>query len=249
MRAARSLRQSPPLAGARRPRRGPGRREPLACGRPRLPALEHGHDLRQRTEPIERPRVGHDHREARRQVAATARVAGSLAAQRVRDLPNQRPRTVEQHSPPRTCAPGCHETGPDLLRCLRSDACHLRQPTRLRSLPQTTDRSNVQRLPELPHPLRREAEQTADADELRQRLCLELAQLRELTGLDQLAKTRLDPRPDPGQLPHSPTAHELRHVDGRRPDQIGRPPVGADGVVARSHQVEQRRKRLEPLRQ
>ena len=52
-------------------------------------------------------------------------------------------------------------------------------------------------MPELAHPLRREPEQRADADELRERLRFQLAQLRELAGLDELPQPRLDPGPIP----------------------------------------------------
>ena len=55
------------------------------------------------------------------------------------------------------------------------------------------------------------------------------------------------PGPDPGQLPGSPLPDERRHVGGRRADQIGRPAVGAHGVVAGAVQVEQGGERLEAL--
>ena len=86
-----------------------------------------------------------------------------------------------------------------------------------------------------------------DADELRQRLRLELVQLGDLAGLDELAQPRLDPGPDPGQLAHAALADELGDVGRRRADQLRRPPVGAHGVVAGPVQVEQSGEGVEAL--
>ena len=111
------------------------------------------------------------------------------------------------------------------------------------------DRSHVERLPELAHPLRRHPQKTSHADELRHRLGLELTQLRQLAGRHELVQARLDAWADAGQLAHSPRAHELGDVDGCRADQLGGPPVGANRVVAGAGQVEQGREGLQPLGQ
>ena len=102
-------------------------------------------------------------------------------------------------------------------------------------------------MPERAHPLGREPEQRSDADELRERLLLQLAQLRELAGLDELPQACFDPGADPGELADAARAHERVHVGGSRPDQLGRAAVRAHRVVARPVQVEQRREGLETL--
>ena len=100
---------------------------------------------------------------------------------------------------------------------------------------------------ELTHPLGREAEQARDADELRQRLCLQLLQLRQLARLDELAQPLLDPGPDPGKLAHAPGADERGDVGRRRADQLRGAAIRADGVVARAVQVEQSGEGIQPF--
>jgi hypothetical protein len=100
---------------------------------------------------------------------------------------------------------------------------------------------------ELPYPLRREPEQARHADELRQRLRLELVELRDPARLDELPQARLDPGADPRQLAGAPCRHERGHVGGRGADQLGGATVRAHGVVARSVQVEQRGERLQAV--
>ena len=86
-----------------------------------------------------------------------------------------------------------------------------------------------------------------DADELGQRLRLELVQLGDAAGLDELPQPRLDARPDAGQLPRPSLPDECGHVGRRRADQVGRAAVRAHGVVAGAVQVEQGREGLEAL--
>ena len=104
-------------------------------------------------------------------------------------------------------------------------------------------------MPELAHPLRRDPEQRRDADELRQRLRLQLVELGDPARLDELAQARVDSRADPGQLARAPGAHERGHVGRGRADQVGRAPVRAHGVVPRSVQVEQGGEGVEPFRE
>ena len=126
-------------------------------------------------------------------------------------------------------------------------------PGTLSSLPsaaaslQLRQRPDPERVPELAHPLRRDAEQRRDADELRQRLRLQLVQLGDPAGLDELAQPRLDSRPDPGQLAHATLAHQRSDVCGCRADHVRRPTVRAHGVVAGAVQVEQGRERVEAV--
>ena len=66
--------------------------------------------------------------------------------------------------------------------------------------------------PERPRDLDRaprgQPEVAAEADQPGRELALELGQLGDLPRLDELAQPRLDPGPDPAQLPHPPRAHE-----------------------------------------
>ena len=211
--------------------------------------LEHGDDLGQPLELVERPGLADDDGEARRELAAATRIARGLAAEGRRDLADELTGTVEQHPAPRPCRSRLRQAGADPLGRLRPDARHLRQPAVSRRLAQACDRANVERRAELPHPLRREPEQPADADELGHGLVLELAELGELAGRDELAQAGLDPRPDARELANAAGTHELGDIDRRRPDQLGGAPVGANGVVAGSGEIEQRGERLEPFRQ
>ena len=112
---------------------------------------------------------------------------------------------------------------------------------------QLLQRPHVERRAELAHSLRREPEQPADRDELGHHLRLELAQLRQLAGLDELAQACLDSRPDSSELAYPSRTHDRRDVGRRRPDQLGRPPVGAGRVEARAVELEQRGEGVEPL--
>ena len=128
--------------------------------------------------------------------------------------------------------------GPIPARCR---ACRPRPPRAARQRP------DPERVPELAHPLRREPEQPGDADELRERLRLELVQLGEPPRLDELAEPRSIPGPIPASSRAPAGADERGDVGGRRADQVGRPAVGADGVVARAVEVEQGREGLEAV--
>ena len=76
--------------------------------------------------------------------------------------------------------------------------------------------------------LRAQPEVAAEADEVGRQLALELGQLGDLAGLDQLLEPARDPRPDAAQL-----AHPARGARGRRPgracaaDRLRRATVGA----------------------
>ena len=59
-------------------------------------------------------------------------------------------------------------------------------------------------MPQLAHALRGEPEQPADADELREHLVFQLAQLGQVAGLDELTQAGLDPGADSGELATRP---------------------------------------------
>src|SRR5581483_10624092 len=69
--------------------------------------------------------------------------------------------------------------------------------------------------------LRRQPEQAAEADELGLDGVLELLELFDRAGLDELAQARLDPRPDAAELADTAGADELRHRRRGGAKQLG----------------------------
>ena len=181
------------------------------------------------------------------EVAGAARVSGRLAAERRCDLADESAGAVQGHAAARAGGRELREPGLDLRHRLGADPGHRVEPPCRRGLAQLGQRADPERVAELAHPLGREAQQARHADELRQRLRLELLQLRQLAGLHQLAQPLLDPRPDPGELAHATRADERGDVHRRRADQLGGAPVRADGVVPRLVQVEQGGEGFEPF--
>ena len=74
--------------------------------------------------------------------------------------------------------------------------------------------------------LAREPEVAPEPHQARGELALQLGELGDLAGLDQLAQPPLDPAPDPAQVAHPAVAYELRDRDGRRADRVGGAAVG-----------------------
>ena len=143
---------------------------------PPLVALQHGDELRHRLglgEALQRDDDG----EVRRELAGPPRIARRLAAECRRHLADEGERAVQRHPAPR---PGRRELRQSLLdprRRLRPDPGDAAEPALGRGLAQLRQRPDPERVAELAHPLRRDAEQRRDADELGQRLRLELVQL------------------------------------------------------------------------
>ena len=223
----------------------------IALGRdtddPLLVPLQHGDDLRQRVDCSQRPLARDDDDEARGEIAAATRIAGRLAAERRCDLAHERTRSVQQHPAPWARRRELGEPGFDARRRLRPDPGHRRERACGRGFPQLRHRPNPERVAELPHSIRREPEQPRDADELRQGLVLQLAQLCEVARLDELLQPAFDPRPDAGELARPSRPHERLDVGGSRSDQLGGATIRAHGVGAGPVQVEQRRERLQPV--
>ena len=106
-----------------------------------------------------------------------------------------------------------------------------------RRLPPIDDRWTVR-----PH-----TEEAPETDELGLHLPLELVQLGDPTGLDELAQTRRDARPDSAQLLHATLGDELGNRRLRLANRLRSAPVGARRVEAGSGEVEERRKRFQLL--
>jgi hypothetical protein len=178
---------------------------------PPLVSLEDGDDLRQLFGFCE-ALLRDDDCEAGRELAAAPRVTGGLAAERCRQLPDERLRPVQQHPPPRLRRAELREALLDPQRRLRPDPRDTVETSLHSRLAKLCQRPDPERMAELAHPLRRQAEQSGDADELGERLRLELVQLGDPPGRDELAETRLDSGPDPREVAHAALAHELGHV-------------------------------------
>ena len=80
---------------------------------------------------------------------------------------------------------------------------------------------------DLEHPLRPEPDQAAEADQLRPQLALQLVQLGDPPGLDELSEPRRDPGADAAQLADAAGADELVDRHGRLADRLRGAAVGA----------------------
>jgi hypothetical protein len=152
-----------------------------------LVALQHRHDLRQRLDDEQLLVTRHDHGETAGEVAGAAGVAGRLAAQRRCHLADEGAGAVQEHAAARTGRRELRQAGRDPRRRLGADARDRVEPPFRSRLAQLGKRANAERMPEVAHPFGRQAQEASHADELRQSLCLELPQLRQLAGVHQLA--------------------------------------------------------------
>src|SRR6516162_2073202 len=100
-----------------------------------------------------------------------------------------------------------------LRGALRPHPGDVLDPSALDRLAQLRRRSRTERAPGRDGLLRRQTEVAPEPDESRLDLALQLARVRDLAGLDELAQPRLQARPDPAQVANLPAAHE---VDNRR---------------------------------
>ena len=178
---------------------------------PRRP-LHHGDDRGQAFEALQHRvgLIGGDHdRELERHIRPAARIARHLAAERRRDLLGQVARTVQGQALSRL-GPLLLEPLQEALLGRRSDAAHLLQPPLASRGPQLVDGAHAEHPSDLEHPLRGDAQEAPQAHELRLDFSLELVQLRDRPGFDQLAEAGSDAGPDPAELLHPPCPHELR---------------------------------------
>src|SRR5581483_11972853 len=101
------------------------------------------------------------------------------------------------------------QRGEDLRLRGRPDPRRLAQSSCERRGAKLRGRGDGERLRDRDDALRRQPEQAAGADELGLDGVLELIELFDSAGLDELAQARLDPGPDAAELAHAPGADEL----------------------------------------
>ena len=165
-----------------------------------LALLRDRDDLGQRGEARQhRGRIGRsaDDRQLLAGVAPPANVAGRLAVERGRDASHELPRAVEQEPAPRPRLALAIERLQEPRLGLRPDARHGPQPACGRRLAELVGGADPERPSELHRALRAEPEVAAEADEIRGHLALELRQLGDLAGLDELARRASIPAPTP----------------------------------------------------
>ena len=106
---------------------------------------------------------------------------------------------------------------------LRADAGHGRQaPGRCR-LAELLRGAHAERAGDLDRPLGPEPEIATEPDEAGRQLALELGELRDVAGLDQLAQPRIDARADPAQLADATRPHQVGHGNRRSRGSSRRP--------------------------
>ena len=96
-------------------------------------------------------------------------------------------------------------------------------------------------------PLRGEAEHAPESDESRIELRLEIAELRDLAGLDQLAQLRLDSRANAAHVPHTTRADKLCDRRWRGANELCGPQVRAHCERGRFGELQQRREQYESV--
>ena len=213
-------------------------------------ALEHRDDRGERLERVEHrlgPRSRGDDREVERNVGPAAWIARNLAADPGRDLLEQCARPIQSHPLRGLRFPLALECGQQALFRLRSDPRDRRQPPRPRRHAELLGGGDLERLPDLDHSLRPDAEEAAEPDELRLHLTFELVELGDAAGLDELAQARRDPGADPPQLLYAPSGNELGDRRLRLADRLGRSSISARRVEAGAGKVEECRETLQLL--
>ena len=141
-----------------------------------------------------------DDREVERGIRPAARITCNLAAQRRRDLLEQRARPVQGHPFCGCGLPSRSSAAEQPLLRLRPDPGHRRQPACAAASLNSSAVETSSACPDLHHPLRADPEKAAEPDELGLHFAFELVELRDRPGLDELAQARRDAGADPAQL-------------------------------------------------
>jgi hypothetical protein len=131
---------------------------------------------------------------------------------------------------------------------LRPDARDGGQPPFARSLAELVCCRHAERSADLDHALRPDPEEAPEPDQLGLHLALELVELRDAPGLDELAEACGDTGADAAQLLHTPGGDELGDRRLRLADRLRSSPIRTRGVVAGVREVQQARERFQLLR-
>src|SRR5205807_9677230 len=180
-------------------------------------------------------------------VAPSPNLAGDLRRQLAGNGLGKGSRTIQEQraAAVRTLA---READADLALRFRPDSLHLAKSPGVCGRTQLVCSPDSQLAAERHHPLWAQADEASERDELRLDLALELFELAEPPGGDELLEAPLDARTDPAQLACAAGPHQLCDRGTRLADQLGRAPVCARRVVAGACELEQGGVRLQRLR-
>src|SRR5439155_14690957 len=115
---------------------------------------------------------------------------------------------------------------------LRPDPRNRGQPSRARGLPELVRGRDTERAADLDHPLRADAEKPGETDELGLHLALQVVELGDAAGLDELTQATGNAWADPAQFLDATRCHELGDRRPRLANRLRGPPIGAQRVVA-----------------
>ena len=178
-------------------------------------------------------------------VAEAACVAGGNGPECLGDLVRQRQRPVQQQRVCRRAGQILCKRRPKLLLGLRPDSRHLAKPPLRGRLAQLVERADAERLRDVHRALGAQPEQPPDADEIGGDSLLELLQLVQVAGLDELAEAGLDGGADAANLPDPAGPDELRDRHRGVAQDVRGTSVGAHAVGVGVRKLEQRREGIE----
>ena len=226
-------------------------RESLHGDADRAPALalddcDHGRQTLERADGIGRPLGRDDDREIeRRSAQRRGSPAGSPPSADAISSTSARARF--RTSPRIGAGRGCSSRAEKGPLGLRADPGHLAEPACASRVAQLVRGADAEHTRELGHPRRAHPDEAAEAHELRLHLALELLELGDPSGLDQLLQACCDSRSDTTQLLNPLSADELVDRRPRLADRLRRATVRTGRVTPRVGEVEEHGEGLQPL--
>ena len=218
--------------------------------RPAVVLLDQGDDLRQLGEAGEdgaRVLHGADDGEVLARVAPAANVASGLGVERGGDGVHELAGAVEQEPLARAALGFLRQGLAQLGLGLGADAGHGAEAAFGGGLAQLFGGADAEGARDLDRAPRAEPEVAAEADEVGGELALELGELGDLAGVDELAQARLDAGADAAQVAHAPGLDELGHRGRHVANRLGGAPVGAGGVGVGLGKLKQRREGVQAV--